>query len=71
MATKTVPVIAHKLTPPKNKLRKMPTLHSHTYCQVAPAQARTKTWQRLYLTNRTTKITKKPMDEKEQLNNYF
>jgi hypothetical protein len=27
----------------------MPTLHSHTHCQVAPAQAQAKTWQRVCL----------------------
>jgi len=30
-----------------------PTLHSHTHCQVAPANAQTKTWQRVCLSNRT------------------
>jgi hypothetical protein len=39
--------------------------YRHTHCQVAPAQARTKTWQRVYLSNRTTKTTEKPTDEKE------
>ena len=43
----------------------MPTLHSHTHCQVEPANAQTKTWQRVCLSNRTTKKTDKPMDEKE------
>lgn len=42
-----------------------PTLHSHTHCQVAPAQAQTKTWQRVCLSNRTTKTTDKQGDEKE------
>lgn len=32
----------------------MPTLHSHTHCQVAPANAQTKTWQRVCLSHRTT-----------------
>jgi len=32
----------------------MPTLHSHTHCQVAQANAQTKTWQRVRLSNRTT-----------------
>ncbi len=31
-----------------------PTLHSHTHCQVAQANAQTKTWQRVCLSNRTT-----------------
>jgi len=39
--------------------------HSHTHCQVAPAKAQTKTWQRVCLPNRTTKTTDKPTDEKE------
>ncbi|WP_114750490.1 hypothetical protein [Pleomorphovibrio marinus] len=32
----------------------MPTLHSHTHCQVAPADPQAKTWQREYLSHRTT-----------------
>ena len=43
----------------------MPTLHSHTHCQVAPANAQPKTWQRVCLSNRTTKTTNKPTDEEE------
>jgi len=43
----------------------MPTLHSHTHCQVAPAQSQAKTWQRVCLSNRTTKTTDKLTDEKE------
>jgi len=43
----------------------IPTLHSHTHCQVATANAQTKTWQRVCLSNRTTKTTDKPVDEKE------
>ena len=31
----------------------MPTLSSHTHCQVAPAETQTKTWRRVCLTNRT------------------
>ena len=42
----------------------MPTLHSHTHCQVSPAQSQAKTWQRVCLSNRTTKTTDKPTDEK-------
>ncbi len=30
----------------------MPPLNSHTHCQVAPAQAQPKTWQRVFLPNR-------------------
>ena len=43
----------------------MPTLHSHTHCQAAQANATTKAWQRVCLSNRTTKTTDKPADEKE------
>lgn len=43
----------------------MPTLHSHTHCQVALANAQTKTWQRVCLSNRTIKTTDKQADEKE------
>lgn len=31
----------------------MPTLHSHTHCQVAQADTQAKTWQRVCLPNRT------------------
>lgn len=31
----------------------MPTLHSHTHCQVAPADPQAKTWQRVCLPKRT------------------
>jgi hypothetical protein len=43
----------------------MPTLHSHTHCQVAPAQTQAQTWQRVCLSNRTTKTNDKQADEKE------
>jgi len=42
----------------------MPTLHSHTHCQVAPANTQAKTWQRVCLSKRTTKTTDKQADEK-------
>ena len=42
-----------------------PTLHSHTHCQAAQANAQTQAWQRVCLPNRTTKSTDKPTDEKE------
>jgi len=32
----------------------MPTLNSHTHCQVAPADTQAKTWQRVCLPYRTT-----------------
>lgn len=31
-----------------------PTLHSHTHCQVTPADPQAKTWQRVCLFQRTT-----------------
>ena len=39
----------------------MPTLYSHTHCQATPANAQTQAWQKVCLTQRTTKTT----DEKE------
>ncbi len=42
-----------------------PTLHSHTHYQATSANAQTKAWQRVCLSNRTTKTTEKPKDEKE------
>ena len=42
-----------------------PTLHSHTHCQAAQANAKTQAWQRVCLSNRTTKTTEKPTGEKE------
>lgn len=52
----------------ENKKRRkyiMPALHSHTHCQAALANAQTKAWQRVFLSNRTTKTTDKQADEKE------
>ncbi|MFA6852360.1 MAG: hypothetical protein WCR34_04315 [Bacilli bacterium] len=43
----------------------MPTLNSHTHCQAAPAYAQTQAWQRVCLSQRTTKTTDKQADEKE------
>jgi hypothetical protein len=43
----------------------MPTLYSHTHCQATPTNAQTQAWQRVCLTQRTTKTTNKPTDEKE------
>jgi hypothetical protein len=42
-----------------------PTLHSHTHCQAAPANAQTQAWQRVCLSQRTPKTTDKLTDEKE------
>ena len=39
--------------------------NSHTHCQAAQANAQTKAWQRVCLSNRTTKTTDKPTDEEE------
>jgi hypothetical protein len=43
----------------------MPTLHSHTHCQVAPADTQGKTWQRVCLSKRTT--DRQTDEEKEAL----
>jgi hypothetical protein len=40
-------------------------LNSHTHCQAAQATAETQAWQRVCLSNLTTKTTDKPADEKE------
>ncbi len=42
----------------------MPTHNSHTHCQAAPANAKTQAWQRVCLSQRTTKTTDKPTNEK-------
>jgi len=39
--------------------------NSHTHCQAARANAKTQAWQRVCLSNRTTKTTVKPTDEEE------
>jgi hypothetical protein len=39
--------------------------NSHTLYQAASANAKTQAWQRVYLSNRTTKTTDKPTDGKE------
>lgn len=39
--------------------------YSHTHCQTAQANPQTQVWQRVCLSNRTTKTTDKPADEKE------
>lgn len=44
---------------------KMLTLHSHTHCQAAQANATIQAWQRVCLSHRTTKTTDRPSDEKE------
>ena len=44
----------------------MPTLHSHTHCQAAQANAKTQAWQRVCLSNSTVKPTDNQADEKEQ-----
>jgi len=41
----------------------MPTLHSHTHCQVAQTDTQTKTWQRVCLSNRTAD---RPTDDRKE-----
>jgi len=43
----------------------MPTLHSHTHCQAAQANAQTQAWQRVCLSQRSTKPTEKLAVEEE------
>ena len=43
----------------------MSTLNSHTHCQVAQADPQAKTWQRVWLSQHTTKTTDKQTGEKE------
>jgi hypothetical protein len=43
----------------------MSKLNSHTHCQAAPANAQTQAWQRVWLSNRTTKTNDNPTEEKE------
>ncbi|MEY3499989.1 MAG: hypothetical protein RL308_1658 [Bacteroidota bacterium] len=43
----------------------MPTHSSHTHCQTAQTNAQTQAWQRVCMSNRTTKTTDKQADEKE------
>ncbi len=45
----------------------IPTLHSHTHCQVAQAEPQTQTWQRVCLSNRTTVRQSGPKTEGQQL----
>jgi hypothetical protein len=39
--------------------------HSHTHCQAAQANAQTQAWQRVCLSQRSTKPTEKQADEEE------
>jgi len=44
----------------------MDTQHySHTHCQAAPANAQTKAWQRVCLSQRSTEPTENQADEEE------
>ena len=43
----------------------MPALYSHTHCQAAQANAKTQAWQRVCLSQRSTKPTEKRADEEE------
>jgi hypothetical protein len=45
----------------------MPTLHSHTHCQVPQANAATKAWQRVCLFNRTKDSETHDRQEGQQL----
>jgi len=51
----------------------MPTLNSHTHCQVAPADPQAKTWQRvcLFLTNgqKDNAAKRKKINEKNEQRN--
>jgi len=40
-------------------------MHSHTHCQVTPSNTQAKTWQRVCLSQRSTKTTDKQANEKE------
>lgn len=42
----------------------MPTLHSHIHCQAPQATASTKTWQRVFLSLRTTN---RQLDDKKEV----
>ncbi len=44
---------------------KISSSNSHTHCQAAPAKAQAKAWQRVCLSNCTTKTTENPTGEKE------
>lgn len=48
----------------------MPTLHSHTHCQVAQANTQTKTWQRVCLPNRTKDSETHDRQEGQQLQRF-
>jgi len=43
----------------------MPALHSHTHCQAAQANAQTKAWQRVCLSQRSTEPKENRADEEE------
>jgi hypothetical protein len=45
----------------------MPTLHSHTHCQAAQANASTQAWQRVCLSNRTIDSETHDRQEGQQL----
>jgi hypothetical protein len=45
----------------------IPTLHSHTHCQVAQAEPQAQTWQRVCLFNRTTVRQSRRKTEGQQL----
>jgi len=50
----------------------MPTLHSHTHCQVAQANTQAKTWQRVCLSDRTRTVQtrhERPLKERRAATN--
>lgn len=49
----------------------MSTLNSHTHCQVAPAYAQTKTWQRVCLSQPLKRLTTKTKKEHRTDNKGF
>jgi hypothetical protein len=46
-------------------MNKQANTYSHTHCQAAPAHAKTQAWQRVRLSQLTTKTTDNLTDEKE------
>jgi hypothetical protein len=47
----------------------MQALSSHTHCQATQAKAQTQAWQRVCLSNRTTKTNENQTEEKEHRSN--
>jgi hypothetical protein len=49
-------------------MNKQANTYSHTHCQAAPAHAKTQAWQRVCLSQLTTKTTDKPNGRKRTPN---